>query len=420
MVGETTLCQRDWSCAETVSLRDAVDAPSAGLLSSMPPARRRCRALDCFTLMNSIDNDQNRNGSRLMTNGGWLSRERGLALVLIVATALAFYVCYRLAHPFLPAITWALALAVVAYPLHNWIAGRIKRSNLAAGLAVTIVAVAIVAPGVFMAQHLVSRASRGVETLKTQADPGQWRTTIESNPQLARVLGWIEPHLDVRSVTERAANAVASRLSSFVGGSLWVVAQLLITFFTLFYLFRDRRTTLRTVRSFVPLSQSETDRLFSRVSDTIYATVYGTFAVSLVQGVLGGLMFWWLGLPEPVLWGTMMTLLSLIPVLGAPVVWIPAAIFLALMGSWGKALILTGWGLIVIGSIDNLLYPILVGDKVRMHTLLVFFSVVGGLALFGVAGLVLGPVAVVITNVLVEVWRQRTSGGRTVEDGVNG
>ena len=351
-----------------------------------------------------------------MTNGGWLSRERALALVLIALTALAFYVCYRLAHPFLPAITWALALVVVTHPLHNWIVGSIKRPNLAAGLAVIIVGVLIVAPGIFMAQHLVSQASRGVETLKTQTESGQWRTVIESNPQLARALGWIEPHLDVRSVTERATNAVASRLSSFVGGSIWVVAQLLITFFTLFYLFRDRRAILRTVRSFVPLSQSETDKLFSRVSNTIYATVYGTFAVSLVQGVLGGLMFWWLGLPAPLLWGIMMALLSLIPVLGAPVVWIPAAIFLALMGSWGKALMLTGWGLIVIGSIDNLLYPILVGDKLRMHTLLVFFSVVGGLALFGAAGLVLGPVAVVVTTVLMDVWRQRTRGGRTVEE----
>lgn len=370
--------------------------------------------------MNNIDNDQKRNDSRLVTNGGWLSRERALALVLIVATALAFYVCYRLANPFLPAITWALALAVVAHPLHNWLAGRIKRPNLAAALAVMIVAVVIVAPGAFMAQRLVSRISGGVQTLKTQTDPGQWRTIAESNPQLARVLGLIEPHLDVRSVTERATNALASGLSSFAGGSVWVVAQLFITFFTLFFLFRDRRTALRTVRSFLPLSQSETDKLFSRVSDTIYATVYGTFAVSLVQGVLGGLMFWWLGLPAPFLWGIAMTLLSLIPVLGAPMVWIPAAIFLALTGSWVKALILTGWGLIVIGSIDNLLYPILVGDKMRMHTLLVFFSVVGGLALFGAAGLVLGPVAVVITSVLVEVWRQRTSGGRTVEDGING
>jgi predicted PurR-regulated permease PerM len=135
-----------------------------------------------------------------------------------------------------------------------------------------------------------------------------------------------------------------------------------------------------------------------------------------VQGVLGGLMFWWLGLPAPLLWGVAMFLLSLVPVLGAPVVWIPAALFLGLTGSGWKALILAAWGTLVIGSIDNLLYPVLVGVRVRMHTLLVFFSVVGGLMLFGAAGLVLGPVAVVVTQALIEVWRQRTSGGRAAED----
>ena len=347
--------------------------------------------------------------------GGWLTRERALTLVLMVASALAFYVCYRLAQPFLPALTWALAIAVVAHPLHNWITKYVKRQTLAAAITVTIVAVLVIAPGVFMARRLVREAGRGAATLKMQTESGEWRKTVESDPRLARAVGWIEPHLDVRSLAERAANSLASRLSSFVGGSIWVAAQLLITFFTLFYFFRDRRAILKGIESFVPLSRPETDRLFSRVRDTIYATFYGTFIVSIVQGILGGLMFWWLGLPGPLLWGIVMTLLSLVPVLGAPLVWIPAAIFLALMGSWGKALILTGWGLFVIGSIDNLLYPILVGDKVRMHTLLIFFSVLGGLALFGASGLVLGPVAVVIMSELAEVWRERTAHRQAAE-----
>ena len=115
-----------------------------------------------------------------------------------------------------------------------------------------------------------------------------------------------------------------------------------------------------------------------------------------------------------------MFLLSLVPVLGAPVVWIPAAIFLAVTGETGKALILTGWGIVVIGSVDNLLYPILVGDKVRMHPLLVFFSVIGGLAVMGSAGLVLGPVVVVITGMLIDIWRHRTEENQTAEEGVLG
>ena len=100
-------------------------------------------------------------------------------------------------------------------------------------------------------------------------------------------------------------------------------------------------------------------RLFGRTVDTVQATLYGTIAVAAIQGVLGGLIFWWLGLPTPLLWGLVMGLLALVPVLGAFVVWVPAAIFLALDGSWGKALILSTWGGIVIACVDNLLYPIL-------------------------------------------------------------
>src|SRR5215213_12024026 len=119
--------------------------------------------------------------------------------------------------------------------------------------------------------------------------------------------------------------------------------------------------------SLVPLSNRETDEVFARVSDTIHATVLGTLVVAAIQGALGGLMFWWLGLPAPILWGVIMAFLSVLPYFGAFIVWIPAALGLLLMGQWGKALILTAWGAVVIGMIDNLLYPILVGDKLRLH-----------------------------------------------------
>jgi predicted PurR-regulated permease PerM len=101
---------------------------------------------------------------------------------------------------------------------------------------------------------------------------------------------------------------------------------------------------IRSLRSLVPLSDTETDRVFKRVSDTIYATVYGTIAVAIIQGILGGLIFWWLGLPSPLLWGTVMALLAIVPVLGAFVVWLPATLWLTLNGHWGKALILAAWG----------------------------------------------------------------------------
>jgi predicted PurR-regulated permease PerM len=158
-----------------------------------------------------------------------------------------------------------------------------------------------------------------------------------------------------------------------------------------------------------PLSEPEMSRLFNRVGDTIHATVYGTFAIAAVQGCLGGLMFWWLGLPAPLLWGFVMSLLAIVPMLGTFVIWAPAALFLALEGNWSSALILAFWGMLIVGTIDNLLRPVFVGNRLKLHTVLTFMSVVGGLMLFGPAGLILGPVTLTVTIVLLDIWFVRTS-----------
>jgi predicted PurR-regulated permease PerM len=159
--------------------------------------------------------------------------------------------------------------------------------------------------------------------------------------------------------------------------------------------------------AWVPLTPAETGQLLGRVAETIHATVYGTLAVAAVQGSLGGLMFWALGLPTPLLWGLVMGLLSIVPVLGAFVVWIPAAVLLVLDGSWARALILAAWGGIVVGGIDNVLRPMFVGNRLRLHTIPAFISIIGGLLLFGAPGFILGPLAATTTLLLVGFWARR-------------
>jgi predicted PurR-regulated permease PerM len=156
-----------------------------------------------------------------------------------------------------------------------------------------------------------------------------------------------------------------------------------------------------------PLTDDETAHVFDRVSDTIYGVVFGTIITAVVQGTLGGLMFWLLGLPNPLFWGVMMGLLSIVPMLGAFVIWIPAAIYLALTGEWGKALILAAYGTVVIGGIDNILHPVLAGGRLQLHTVPTFIAIVGGLALFGASGLILGPMIMTITITLLQIWRAR-------------
>jgi predicted PurR-regulated permease PerM len=346
---------------------------------------------------------------------GWLTRERLLALTLIVATGLAFYLCYRLVFPFLPAISWALALAVVTYPVHAWIKRHIPNNDAAAALSLLIVAVLIVAPAIVLTQQAVVATSQGVESVATDAVKGRWQKMADRNPRLAPAVTWIQQRFDLDRESQRLGDTIRASIPGFVTGSLGVLLQLLITFFALYYFFRDRQAALGLLRSLSPLSQRETERLFARVADTIRAIVFGTLLVAMVQGALGGLMFWWLDIPAPLLWGAVMALLALVPWLGPAVVWLPAAMLLALEGDWSKALILTAWGGIVVALIDNLLYPVFVGDKLRLHTLPVFIAIVGGLASFGASGLILGPLILAVTVALIDIWRYRTAGGRKAD-----
>lgn len=348
---------------------------------------------------------------------GWWTRDHALVVVLVGATALLLALCWRLVHPFLTPIAWALALAVVAHPMHGWLARRIKHPGIAAGVAVFLIALVLVALATFVGHSVVKEAVAGAQTIQAGLDSGQWRAQLAANPRLGGVLTTLEQQANLGGQIHGMAGEIGKRLSQVVTGSAWVIVQLLLTLFVLFYLLRDHRTALGTLRSLVPLSERETDEVFTRVADTIHATIFGTLVVAAVQGTLGGLMFWWLGLPAPILWGAVMALLAIVPVLGAFVVWVPAAIFLAASGQWGKAAILTVWGGVIVALIDNLLYPILVGKRLRLHTVPVFFSIVGGLAIFGAAGIILGPVILALTNAILEIWRRRTAHGRPAEAG---
>jgi predicted PurR-regulated permease PerM len=313
-----------------------------------------------------------------------------------------------MALPFVPALTWALALAVLFMPVHRWLESTVKHPNLAASVSVLVIGLIVVVPATFVGQRLVSEAVTGADTIRARVESGEWQRVLDVHPRVAPIAQWIERRIDLPGTISTIAAWLTNATASFVRGSVIQAIGVLLTFYLLFYFLRDQRAVLLSLRSLSPLSEAEMDRLFSRVGDIVHATIYGTLAVAAVQGTLGGLMFWWLGLPAPLLWGLVMGVLAVVPVLGAFVVWIPAALFLALDGSWGKAVILALWGGVVVGGIDNVIYPILVGNRLKLHTIPAFIAIVGGLIVFGPSGLILGPVALTVTVLLLEIWQSRT------------
>jgi predicted PurR-regulated permease PerM len=330
---------------------------------------------------------------------------------LVIALLVGLYLCWQMLLPFLNVLLWAMVLVVVFQPFHRRLLTRLGRPGLAAAVSTLLVVVTILGPVTMITVAVIDEVRDTAQRLET--NPVQLFSL--DSPMLGPVLRWVDQYVDierfqsptvVREHLERWTGAIANRTIGVVGSAVGVVIQMLLVVFTMFYLFRDGLALRRALDDMLPLEHSQTRDVFARTREVIGATVHGVIVIAMIQGVLGAFIFWVLGLPSPLLWGVVMFLLSMIPMAGAFLVWAPAAVFLAVTGFWIKAVILVAWGVLVVGAIDNVLSPKLVGKRTRLHELLIFFSVLGGLEVFGVLGLVLGPVVVAITLALIEMVRQ--------------
>ena len=326
--------------------------------------------------------------------------------VLAILVAVFAYLCWRIVTPFLPAFCWAFALALVCEPFYQWIVHKLDSRGLSSALVVLLVIAVIAGPGAVLVRAVAVEAA---DVLRRAADPGSieaLRRAANNAKVVGPVLKWLDSHFDLQTEMLGIARSLgvqaSTMLSALLTGSIRLLSQIAVTMFALFYFLRDGETIVRRFRSVLPLKPSFVDRAFSRIAQMIRVSLGGKLIVAMIQGALGGLMFFWLGLPAPVFWGSVMALLSVFPVIGGFIIWGPAALILALEGDWPHALLLAGWGILVIHPVDNLLGPVLVGATLHLHTLATFVGVLGGIAAFGAAGVVLGPVVVAITAAVLE------------------
>ena len=350
----------------------------------------------------------------------FLTRERILVIVFVAVSVLVGWLCWLMVAPFVPAVTWAVVLAVIAHPWHEKLLSKMpKWPNTAATIALISVTLAIALPAAMLAREVVNEAISSADTLQKLADGERWRRSLDQFPRLAPMREWIESQFDFSNqVGDATSGGVARNVQGAIANAVEFAITLLVTIFLLFFFLRDKWRILDTIQGLVPLAHAETAQIRHKVHDMIAAVVYGTLVVALVQGTLGGLMFWWLGLPAPLLWAAVMALVAVLPLFGAAIVWVPAAVFLLIDGHWEKALILTLWGSIVIGLIDNFLYPLLMKNKLSMHTVPVFIAAMGGLLVFGATGIVLGPLVLAVAIALLDVWHRRMQ-LHEIEIGVN-
>lgn len=331
---------------------------------------------------------------------------------LIMATFLVAYLCYKILHPFLPGLVWAVALAIVARPLQRRLERRIKNRTLSSLIAMLVIVLLVVIPAIVITEQVVAEAVGAVRTIASPEARARISNALSDHRRLALAWQWVQQRVDLGQQAQMLTGRIGAALPAAFAVSLNGLTQFLVALFSMFFMLRDSEYFLRALRFFIPLSEGDATDVFARVQQTVEATLRGRVVVAAIQGALGGLMFAILGLPAALLWGTVMAVLSLVPLIGAFVVWIPAALYLAISGSAGKALILAIWGVFVVGTADNFLYPILVGRDLQQHTLKLFFALLGGVAAFGLSGVIIGPVTFALADALLEVW---SGGNRKVD-----
>jgi predicted PurR-regulated permease PerM len=330
-------------------------------------------------------------------------------ITLFLITLGVLILCALLLRPFFSAIVGAIVLAVVTQRPYDWLASRIKNRSLCAAVTLILIVLAVIIPTFFLAQKLGEQALSTISAFRNGAHQERITSFIANRPALAFRIEDFTNSIDINNATRTIATYVGGNLAGLFGNSVRIITQLVVMLFLLFFLLRDRTLALAALRSLLPLHEAESTELLDRVGNTILATALGRLTIAVVQGVLGGLAFWVLGVPSVILWAFTLTVCAMIPAFGSFLVWGPVAIYLGLTGHWGKAALLAIWGAVIVSTIDNILYPTLVGSHLRAHTATILLSILGGIAVFGPIGIVLGPVLFTLASTLLDIWRTRTS-----------
>ena len=332
--------------------------------------------------------------------------------MLFIALGLAMYVLW----PFLNPIIMAGVLAALFFPVQQRLDRRLgHRPNVAALLVVLLITVVIVFPALLVTSMLTA------EGLQVAASISAWLgdvdvMNLESNPRIAQALAWADrtfPYLDVSGSEIRTQLIALSKnfgqfLVSSGTGLLGNVAMLLTNFgimiFACFYLVRDGERLVRSVKYLSPLREAQEDRILERIKGVIRSVFVGSFLTAVCQGVAGGIGLAIVGIPG-FFWGTMLGFASLVPVVGTALVWIPATVYLFLVGSWKSGVFLALWSMIIVGSIDNFLRPYLMQGQARMSPFTLFLGIIGGIQVFGLAGLLYGPLVMAFAAVMLYIYQ---------------
>ena len=307
-------------------------------------------------------------------------------------------------------------LAVLTFPIYGWLCVRLKgRQNLAALLMCLAITALIIVPFVVLVVQLAVQATQTYQQLLA-VEKGELQSlmNLRELSYVGPILEEIDRYVDLDQIDiVGAATSMLKGVSVFflrhstsiISSLTHLLTSFFFMIFTMFFLFRDGQNLLAQLQSWTPLSESLEAQIMEKFREVSSATVVGSLLTALAQGAAGGITFWLVGIPNVLLWGTLTALFSLVPLVGTAIVWLPWAVYLLAVGSGWRAAILVAFSVVLVGGIDNVLRPLLIEGKAKMHTMLVFFSIMGGISYFGIAGMIIGPIVVSLGLTFLELYK---------------
>lgn len=342
------------------------------------------------------------------------TRKRATLVFLLGLTIAALYFCYLLIAPFLKPVIFSVVLAVLCDPIHAHLRRWIRNRNIAAALSTTVVILLIASLSLFLGRALVSGLHDIYQSLNRSGESKEHLSAFIVQ-LFDRAIVFASRYISIPGVdlqtailgqAEKAVVGLIGMTAAALGSLTALFLNALIALFILFFLFRDGRSMMRRGAVILPLKPDQLQRLFVCTKDTLNAIACGTLAMAAIQGTLTALAFWFLGLTSPVVWGILTTLCALLPIIGTAFVFLPATCMLIFSGHSIKGVILLVWAVAVVHPVDNVLRPYLIGERVKLSTLYVFFALLGGAKAFGGLGVFLGPLILAMTVALFKFLRE--------------
>jgi len=350
-----------------------------------------------------------------------MERKHFASMLIIGVIVLSFYLFYVVFSPFLVPIVWAIILAIVFYPVYRRLNHRLRgRRSLCALVMTILVVLLIVLPSTYILSMLANEAIHAYVFFERGVATGRFQSILElkNHPIIQGLWDQFNQYIDLSELDlnsfllenlRRISRFAINQTSKIIRGFSFIIINFCLVVISLYYIFKDGDKFLKKVRQAIPLAPEDRELLFERLEEMIYATLYGGILVALLQGFLGGFAFWFLGLSAPIFWGTVMAFLSFLPVIGPVFVWGPVVVYFFFQGSFLKGVILLIWGAAVVGLSDNFLRPILISKRTKLHTILLFFGVLGGIKAFGLLGLIVGPLVVTISVTILDIYSERAA-----------